>query len=997
MSSEHSVLSLAAGSPTEDPPLDPTVAALLALQAPAYQVALRVVGSAELAEDVVQQVYLQLLTRRMEEPFTSVPPDDLRPWFFRVVINRAKNHRRDEQLRKQREDQSMSSSSSSFGHSIPQELIQLLRQGVRDLPEQDRLPLVLCYEQGLSQQEAASVLEVPPRTLSDRIARGLEQLRLSLQKAGYQAVPSMVLTGLKHTAPAAPASLGPLLLQAGRAGTSATASAPAAGAAASGTKATAGWLVGLFTLVALLVGWSIWQMLNSPPAPIATLPAAVPPVSVGAPPPSVASAPSSVLTTCLDTPMDATYKNAFPFEVLRDLEFRFTLHSAYPSIVKNCCVFTYQQQGTTVRKVLEHLAAEGHLTLEFHGDTVILWRAATDAELAGLHDRLRSADEQARSEAVWDLTGLGDPRIFAELAPTWADPSPVVRFYLQRGLSAQQIDVLRHRPETAAWVQPLQHLIEQSAAKEQLPLLQLMSSLANTGTVTPAATLLKSLCSAEAAAAAKADDKELHRVCRDLIDALAATHDPSAFEPLMERAQAGPFRPEAIEALGRLGDPRAVEPLLRWLDTQPDASAISEASLRALGQLADARALPRILALVGDKEVPAGMQRFARMALQHFREPAAQDLIFQRMIDPDFAISNSAYVAALLYPFPHLSDRLLTCLEAADDPHFDIAVQVLAERQDLRAVPTLLRQLFGPKGDVVLQHIGKFRDSRAIEPLHKLLKESPPEKTGPILVALAEAGDTEVPATLAKQWNLDPTLQRLAVVALNNSRDPAALKFLILNIQSASDDRAESVLSFLRSSAGSSGPAIDTAWAREVFRAETQDPRPRLRQLAVAKLASSDDERDQNAVMALLHDPDPETCSMVISEVVDRNTAWTMAQRRGPGLVPDLLAALKDSQLQVRLAAIGALANTGDPRAADTLAALLKDPAPSVCMKAAFALGDLSDPRAIEPLIEDLKDADPAVRDRAQKQLQSFDDPRAKAAVGEIEKHRHDKSASDTF
>ena len=50
------------------------------------------------------------------------------------------------------------------------------------LPEKLRLPLMLCYSEGMSYEEAADALRIPVTTLRGRIHRGKEQLRKELSE-----------------------------------------------------------------------------------------------------------------------------------------------------------------------------------------------------------------------------------------------------------------------------------------------------------------------------------------------------------------------------------------------------------------------------------------------------------------------------------------------------------------------------------------------------------------------------------------------------------------------------------------------------------------------------------------------------------------------------------------------------------------------------------------------------------------------------------------------
>ena len=56
-----------------------------------------------------------------------------------------------------------------------------LAMALEALPEKLRLPLVLCYSEGMSYEEAADVLQIPTATLRGRISRGKAELRKELK------------------------------------------------------------------------------------------------------------------------------------------------------------------------------------------------------------------------------------------------------------------------------------------------------------------------------------------------------------------------------------------------------------------------------------------------------------------------------------------------------------------------------------------------------------------------------------------------------------------------------------------------------------------------------------------------------------------------------------------------------------------------------------------------------------------------------------------------
>src|SRR5205814_809670 len=80
------------------------------------------------------------------------------------------------------------------------ELLRVLDEELAALPEAERLPLVLCYLQGRTQDEAARVCGTCVRTLRRRLERGREALRRQLERRGV--APAAAL-GALAVAPAA--------------------------------------------------------------------------------------------------------------------------------------------------------------------------------------------------------------------------------------------------------------------------------------------------------------------------------------------------------------------------------------------------------------------------------------------------------------------------------------------------------------------------------------------------------------------------------------------------------------------------------------------------------------------------------------------------------------------------------------------------------------------------------------------------------------------------
>jgi hypothetical protein len=90
-----------------------------------------------------------------------------------------------------------------------------------------------------------------------------------------------------------------------------------------------------------------------------------------------------------------------------------------------------------------------------------------------------------------------------------------------------------------------------------------------------------------------------------------------------------------------------------------------------------------------------------------------------------------------------------------------------------------------------------------------------------------------------------------------------------------------------------------------------------------------------------------------------------LAQIRVVRSVEPLIAALKDKERDVRLAAVQALGQIQDPRSVEPLITALQDGDPDIRIMAIQSLGQIQDPRAVEPLIDAIQHKPEIVRTEA--------------------------------
>ena len=111
------------------------------------------------------------------------------PWLHRVALRRALRARFEASQRRVHERNRTDSRREYPIDPADWSLIPLLREEVSRLPENYRLPVVLCYLEGKSNQEAAAQLRCPVGTIKGRLSRAREILRDRLSSRGVDCKP----------------------------------------------------------------------------------------------------------------------------------------------------------------------------------------------------------------------------------------------------------------------------------------------------------------------------------------------------------------------------------------------------------------------------------------------------------------------------------------------------------------------------------------------------------------------------------------------------------------------------------------------------------------------------------------------------------------------------------------------------------------------------------------------------------------------------------------
>ncbi len=135
-----------------------------------------VLKDAHHAEDAFQATFLVLAKKAP----TIRAADTLAAWLYRVAFRIAIQANRESDRRKKREAKAM----ALRGERPDTEMLATLHEEIDRLPEKHRVPLVLCYLEGQSYEEAGKILQLPPATIRGRLVRAKEALSARLTRRG---------------------------------------------------------------------------------------------------------------------------------------------------------------------------------------------------------------------------------------------------------------------------------------------------------------------------------------------------------------------------------------------------------------------------------------------------------------------------------------------------------------------------------------------------------------------------------------------------------------------------------------------------------------------------------------------------------------------------------------------------------------------------------------------------------------------------------------------
>jgi len=141
----------------------------------------RILANPADADDAFQATFLVLAKKAK----AIGDPDRLAPWLHGVARRVAVRSRSLTARRKEVETEGQGAVAVAPPPDDAQELRSVLDEELARLPEKYRAPLVLCYLEGLTHDEAAEQLTWPVGTVRSRMAQARDRLRTRLARRGY--------------------------------------------------------------------------------------------------------------------------------------------------------------------------------------------------------------------------------------------------------------------------------------------------------------------------------------------------------------------------------------------------------------------------------------------------------------------------------------------------------------------------------------------------------------------------------------------------------------------------------------------------------------------------------------------------------------------------------------------------------------------------------------------------------------------------------------------
>ena len=213
-----------------------------------YNTCRRILHNDADAQDIAQECFVGLI--QMADRKKRIE-SSLGGWLHTVAVHRSLDRIKTDKRRCTRETRFANEIQNSGEVYDIDDVLDHVDEAIKELPEKLRTPIVLHFLEGQSHQAIADNFSIPRRTVTSRVAKGIDEVRKFLKQRGIpittSALASIFTVEASHAAPATLiANLGKLALAEGAAASGAVVSS---GLGAAGTLTTTG---GIFTMKAFV-------------------------------------------------------------------------------------------------------------------------------------------------------------------------------------------------------------------------------------------------------------------------------------------------------------------------------------------------------------------------------------------------------------------------------------------------------------------------------------------------------------------------------------------------------------------------------------------------------------------------------------------------------------------------------------------------------------------------------------------------------------------------
>jgi RNA polymerase sigma-70 factor (family 1) len=138
------------------------------------------IADQEDAEEIVQDIFVKLWTKRQELKIDL----SLRAYLYRTALNKIINYGDHKKIKKTHQEHVLSSGYSIANQTdelLKQEIQMLAAEAINAMPEKRREVYLLSRHEGLKYGEIAERLDVSVKTVEAHLSKALEQLRVYLK------------------------------------------------------------------------------------------------------------------------------------------------------------------------------------------------------------------------------------------------------------------------------------------------------------------------------------------------------------------------------------------------------------------------------------------------------------------------------------------------------------------------------------------------------------------------------------------------------------------------------------------------------------------------------------------------------------------------------------------------------------------------------------------------------------------------------------------------